>query len=68
MASPKRVSNQAFKLKKPEKPCETAQYLIPQVEAIDIRVIRLEKMVHNRLTQLTECVNKLSDRLDTHGI
>ena len=68
MATPRKVANQAFKRKIPEQPCETARILGPKVEAIDIRVIRLEKMVHNRLTQLTECVNKLSDRLDTHGI
>ena len=63
MVSPKRVSNQAFRLKKPEQPCETAKFLIPQVESIDLRVTELEMIVHSRLLELTKSVNGLAERI-----
>ncbi len=68
MVSPKRVSNQAFRLKKPEQPCETAKFLIPQVEAIDERVTNLEMIVHTRLAELTRSVNNLAARIEARGL
>lgn len=62
MASPKRVSNQVFKLKTPEQPCATAQILGPQVEALDGRVTFLETTVLHRLEELTTRVNNMTDR------
>ncbi len=66
MATPKRVSNQAFKLKTQE-PCPTAKILVPQVEAIDERVANLEMIVHSRLAELTRSVNNLAARIEARG-
>ena len=64
MVSPRKVSNQVFKRKTPEPPCERHCELVPQIEAIDVRVTNLEMIVHSKLSELTTHINRLADRLD----
>ena len=62
MASPKQVSNQAFKLKKPERPCDGIKVLGPKIEDLDNRVAFLEGVVLARITDLTTRINNMADR------